>query len=69
MSLSLLSLSPSVSQPLVAHIVEEIKAFQGLKALRLEGNTIGVEAAQAIAKALEDKSDFQVHTAHQGWSV
>lgn len=40
-------------------IVKAIREFQGLQALRLEGNTIGVEAAQAIAKALEDKSDFQ----------
>lgn len=40
-------------------IVNAIREFQGLQALRLEGNTIGVEAAQAIAKALEDKSDFQ----------
>ncbi|XP_063078499.1 ran GTPase-activating protein 1a [Engraulis encrasicolus] len=43
----------------VAEIVKDIKEFQGLQALRLEGNTIGVEAAKAIAKALEDKSDFQ----------
>ncbi|XP_062387786.1 ran GTPase-activating protein 1-like [Sardina pilchardus] len=43
----------------VEDIVKEIKEFQGLQALRLEGNTIGVEAAQAIAKALEDKSDLQ----------
>uniref|UniRef100_A0A8B9KG88 Ran GTPase-activating protein 1 n=1 Tax=Astyanax mexicanus TaxID=7994 RepID=A0A8B9KG88_ASTMX len=40
-------------------IVKAIREFQGLQALRLEGNTIGVEAAQAIAKALEDKNDFQ----------
>ncbi|XP_012680432.1 ran GTPase-activating protein 1a [Clupea harengus] len=43
----------------VEHIVKEIKEFQGLQALRLEGNTFGVEACQAIAKALEDKSDFE----------
>lgn len=43
----------------VEEIVKDIKDFQGLQALRLEGNTFGVEAAQAIAKALEDKSDFQ----------
>ncbi|XP_076866313.1 ran GTPase-activating protein 1a [Brachyhypopomus gauderio] len=40
-------------------IVKDIQAFEGLRALRMEGNTVGVEAAQAIAKALEDKSDFQ----------
>ncbi|XP_036408203.1 ran GTPase-activating protein 1a [Megalops cyprinoides] len=43
----------------VAELVREIEGFQGLQALRLEGNTVGVEAAQAIAKALESKSDFQ----------
>lgn len=41
-------------------IVKEIQEFEGLQALRLEGNTIGVEAAQAIAKALETKSEFKV---------
>ncbi|KAL4647845.1 ran GTPase-activating protein 1-like isoform X3 [Arapaima gigas] len=43
----------------VEELVREIKEFQGLRALRLEGNTIGVEAAQAIAKALEGKSQLQ----------
>ncbi|KAG7281156.1 hypothetical protein CRUP_032859 [Coryphaenoides rupestris] len=43
----------------VEEIVKEIEEFQGLEALRLEGNTIGVEAAQAIAKALETKSHFK----------
>ncbi|KAK0152009.1 Ran GTPase-activating protein 1 [Merluccius polli] len=43
----------------VEEIVKEIEGFQGLQALRLEGNTIGVEAAQAIAKALETKSQFK----------
>uniref|UniRef100_A0AAX7VUH2 Ran-GTPase activating protein 1 C-terminal domain-containing protein n=1 Tax=Astatotilapia calliptera TaxID=8154 RepID=A0AAX7VUH2_ASTCA len=37
-------------------MVKEIQDFEGLQALRLEGNTVGVEAAQAIAKALETKS-------------
>uniref|UniRef100_A0A3B4T299 Ran GTPase-activating protein 1 n=1 Tax=Seriola dumerili TaxID=41447 RepID=A0A3B4T299_SERDU len=40
-------------------MVKEIQDFEGLKALRLEGNTVGVEAAQAIAKALETKSEFK----------
>lgn len=40
-------------------IVKEIQDFEGLQALRLEGNTVGVEAAQAIAKALETKSEFK----------
>lgn len=43
----------------VEEIVKEIKDFKGLQALRLEGNTIGVEAAQAIAKALETKKEFK----------
>lgn len=40
--------------------MKEIQDFKGLQALRLEGNTVGVEAAQAIAKALETKSDLKV---------
>lgn len=51
---SLCSLCP------VEEIVKQIQDFNGLQALRLEGNTIGVEAAQAIAKALETKSEFKV---------
>ncbi|RXN11088.1 ran GTPase-activating 1-like isoform X1 [Labeo rohita] len=43
----------------VEKMVKEIEEFDGLRALRLEGNTIGVEAAQTIAKALETKSDLQ----------
>ncbi|KAM6897514.1 ran GTPase-activating protein 1b [Xenentodon cancila] len=43
----------------VAELVREIKQYQGLRALRLEGNTVGVEAAQAIAKALETKDLLQ----------
>ncbi|XP_058509385.1 ran GTPase-activating protein 1a isoform X1 [Solea solea] len=43
----------------VETMVKEIQDFEGLQALRLEGNTIGVEAAQAIAKALETKSEFK----------
>ncbi|KAJ8251602.1 hypothetical protein GJAV_G00223110 [Gymnothorax javanicus] len=43
----------------VEELVREIEAFEGLQALRLEGNTVGVEAAKAIAKALEKKADFQ----------
>lgn len=40
--------------------MKEIEAFDGLQALRLEGNTIGLEAAKAIAKALETKSEMKV---------
>ncbi|XP_064844163.1 ran GTPase-activating protein 1-like isoform X1 [Oncorhynchus masou masou] len=43
----------------VEEMVKEIQEFKGLQALRLEGNTYGVEAAQAIAKALETKSEFK----------
>lgn len=41
-------------------LVHEIEHYQGLRALRLEGNTVGVEAARAIAKALESKDLLQV---------
>ncbi|XP_042364366.1 ran GTPase-activating protein 1b [Plectropomus leopardus] len=43
----------------VKKLVREIEQYQGLRALRLEGNTIGVDAAQAIAKALESKDLLQ----------
>lgn len=43
----------------VENIVREIEQFRGLKALRLEGNTIGVEAAHAIAKALETHNELE----------
>ncbi|KAL3051131.1 hypothetical protein OYC64_001411 [Pagothenia borchgrevinki] len=43
----------------VEELVRDIEQFQGLRALRLEGNTVGVEAAQAIAKALENKDQLQ----------
>lgn len=44
----------------VEDLVREIEQYQGLRALRLEGNTVGVDAAQAIAKALESKDLLQV---------
>lgn len=47
--------------------MKEIQDFDGLQALRLEGNTIGVEAAQAIAKALETKSEFKVWSVFHFW--
>ncbi|KAM4530310.1 ran GTPase-activating protein 1-like isoform 2-T2 [Odontesthes bonariensis] len=43
----------------VEEMVKEIQDVQGLQALRLEGNTVGVEAAQAIAKALENKGELK----------
>ncbi len=44
----------------VEELVREIEQYQGLRALRLEGNTVGVDAARAIAKALESKDLLQV---------
>ncbi|XP_028332011.1 ran GTPase-activating protein 1b isoform X2 [Gouania willdenowi] len=43
----------------VEEMVHEIQQYPGLRALHLEGNTLGVEAAQAIAKALESKALLQ----------
>ncbi|XP_077057163.1 ran GTPase-activating protein 1b [Siphateles boraxobius] len=43
----------------VKEMVKEIEQCQGLQSLRLEGNTLGVEAAQAISKALEAKSELE----------
>lgn len=51
----------------VEGLVSEIAQYQGLRALRLEGNTIGVEAAQAIAKVLEDKDQLQVQCTSTPW--
>lgn len=41
-------------------LVREIEQHQFLRALCLEGNTLGVDAARAIAKALESKDMLQV---------
>ncbi|KAF7654005.1 hypothetical protein LDENG_00075930 [Lucifuga dentata] len=43
----------------VEELVRDIEQYQGLRTLRLEGNTVGVEAAKAIAKALESKDQLQ----------
>uniref|UniRef100_A0A3Q1ML29 Ran GTPase-activating protein 1 n=2 Tax=Bos taurus TaxID=9913 RepID=A0A3Q1ML29_BOVIN len=40
-------------------VIKEIEDFDGLEALRLEGNTVGVEAARVIAKALEKKPELK----------
>ncbi|XP_069087348.1 ran GTPase-activating protein 1 isoform X3 [Pleurodeles waltl] len=40
-------------------VIKEIEEYEELQALRLEGNTVGVEAAKAIAKALESKPDMK----------
>ncbi|XP_014330164.1 ran GTPase-activating protein 1-like [Xiphophorus maculatus] len=42
-----------------AELLRKIEQYPGLRALRLEGNTVGVEAAKAIAKALESKDQLQ----------
>uniref|UniRef100_A0A671LG38 Ran GTPase-activating protein 1-like n=1 Tax=Sinocyclocheilus anshuiensis TaxID=1608454 RepID=A0A671LG38_9TELE len=43
----------------VKEMVQEIEQCQGLQSLRLEGNTLGVEAAQAIAKSLVAKRELE----------
>lgn len=40
-------------------IVEEIKKCKNLETLRLQGNTLGVEAAKVISNALKDKPTFK----------
>lgn len=45
---------------LAEELVREIEQHQGLRTLCLEGNTVGVDAAQAIAKALQSKDTLQV---------
>lgn len=47
-------------------MIKEIEDFDGLEALRLEGNTVGVEAARVIAKALEKKSELKVRCPRAG---
>ena len=41
-------------------IVDKIKKCKSLETLRLEGNTLGVEAAKVISDALKDKPTFKV---------
>lgn len=45
-------------------IVAEIKKCKVMTALRMEGNTLGVDAAKAIAETLEARKEFQ----HAHWS-
>jgi len=42
-------------------IVDAIEECEHMTALRLEGNTVGVEAAEAIAKAIGKHSEFEVY--------
>ena len=53
------------SVPTAKDVIKEIEDFDGLEALRLEGNTVGVEAAKVIAKALEKKSELKVRVQAQ----
>lgn len=45
---------------LAKEIVTEIEKCKLMTALRMEGNTLGVDAAEAIGKALEKHPEFQV---------
>ena len=45
---------------LAKEIVTEIEKCKLMTALRMEGNTLGVDAAEVIAKALEKHPEFQV---------
>lgn len=58
----------------VEELVREIEQHPCMRALCLEGNTVGVDAAQAIAKALESKDKLQVlisldliYSLHKKW--
>ncbi|KAJ2721319.1 Ran GAP Rna1 [Coemansia sp. Benny D115] len=48
----------------IAPYIAEIKAFENLEEIRLNGNTIGAEAAQALADALRTKKSLKVATFH-----
>lgn len=52
---------------LAEEVIKQIEEFDGLEALRLEGNTVGVEAAKVIAKALEKKSELKVRPSCGWW--
>lgn len=41
------------------NVVSKIRSCENLKYLELEGNTLGVDAAKAIGKALESKPEFE----------
>ncbi|OXA62301.1 ran GTPase-activating protein 1 [Folsomia candida] len=43
----------------VKNVVSKIRSCENLKYLELEGNTLGVDAAKAIGKALESKPEFE----------
>ena len=44
----------------VKEIVKDIEAINNLREIRLSGNTFGVEAARAIAKAMKKQDALEV---------
>lgn len=55
-----MSLSYVIFEFIAKEIVDEIKKCKVMTALRMEGNTLGVDAAKAIAETLETRKEFQV---------
>ena len=45
---------------IAADVIKAINESKDLQAFTLEGNTLGVEAAQAIAEALSKRPEFEV---------
>jgi len=45
---------------IAVEVVNAIKASKDVQALCLEGNTIGVEAAEAVGEALSTRKEFEV---------
>lgn len=48
-------------------ICKAIKSCKDMQALCLEGNTVGVDAAKAIAEALSQRPEFEVWFCAFGW--
>ncbi|KAJ2547691.1 Ran GAP Rna1 [Coemansia sp. RSA 1933] len=48
----------------IAPYVEEIRALESLEELRLNGNTIGAEAAKVLADAIRTKTTLKIATLH-----
>jgi Ran GTPase-activating protein 1 len=46
----------------VAPYVKDLEALNDVTEVHLSGNTFGVEASKAIAKALRDKKELKVST-------
>ena len=45
---------------IAADVIKAINESKDLQAFTLEGNTLGVEAAKAIAEALSKRPEFEV---------